>query len=176
MLYPPELLRHQVVAVGASLLLSFLGIAVLVYGLSSQDASSTGFIAFGVVALLVGLSLAWLSSSWYRRAVRLVSAGQQTDATITLVVKSDSDSTTLYAQVSAVGKIADHSLGVAVLAPRWEYQSWLDRSQSARLFIEPSSSRLMAISTQRGMLWCIPHNVAARGLGQQAMGDSTPFS
>ncbi len=159
--YPPELLRHQIVAVGASLLLSVVGIGSLVGGLRSDDSASTAFIAFGAVSLLVGPSLAWLSGSWYRRAARLVAAGRQVAAVITLFTKADSESTTLYVEVRLAENASGTPLRVAVLAPRWDYRSGLGSSLNAGLFIEPSSARLMAISTQQGMLWCIPHNVSA---------------
>jgi hypothetical protein len=160
--YPPELLRHQIVAIGASLLLSVVGMGSLVYGLRSDDSASTAFVAFGAVSLLVGPPMAWLSGSWYRRAARLVAAGQPVAAAIALFTKSDFDSATLFAEVRLVGNVAGKPLRVAVLAPRWDYRSWLGSSSlNAGLFIEPSSSRLMAISTQRGMLWCIPHNASA---------------
>jgi hypothetical protein len=163
--YPPELLRHQVVAVGASLLLSFAGVASLVHGFRSGEDSSAIFVAFGTAALPIGALLGWLSTSWYRRAAKLVSSGQQVAAIITLVAEADLESTTLYAEVGPVGKIADRSLRVAVLTPHWEYRSFLGTPLGAGLFVEPSSSRLMAISTQLGVLWCIPHNVSAKGVG-----------
>ena len=82
---------------------------------------------------------------------------------MTLLAESDSESTTLYAEVHLLSNAAA-SLRIAVLVPRWEYRSLLGKSQSAGLFIEPTTSRPMAISTQRGMLWCIPHNGSAKVL------------
>jgi hypothetical protein len=155
--YPPELLRHQIIAISSSLLMSFVGLVALVYGLRSHDSSSKIFIAFAVITLLVGLPMAWLSFFWYRRAARLVSGGQEVSGSIRLIAKSDFDSTTLYAEVITS---TSKSLRVAVLAPRWAYKEWLGNSQSAGLFVEPASSKIMAISTSQGMLWCIPHNVS----------------
>jgi hypothetical protein len=155
--YPPELIRHQTIAISTSLLMSLVGFVALGYGLRSHDSSSKIFVAFAAITLLVGLPMAWLSFFWYRRAARLVSGGQEISVSVRLIAKSDFDSTTLYAEVVTS---TSKSLRVAVLAPRWAYKEWLGSSQTAGLFVEPASSKIMAISTSQGMLWCIPHNVS----------------
>ncbi len=157
--YPPELLRHQLVAVSSSSLLTIVGIGALIYGLRIDADYATGFAAFGVVSILVGVPMAYLSTSWYRRAVMLVSSTERVPATAALVIERSFESTRVYAQVK-IG--ADHpylSRRVAVLTPTWEYTSDLGGDFPVGLIIEPSSKLLKAISTDKGMLWCIPHNV-----------------
>jgi hypothetical protein len=163
MSYPPELLRHQLVAVCSSVLLATVGVFALVYGWRSNADFAQGFMAFGVVFLLVGLPMAYLSTSWYRRAAQLATAGQGVPATVKLAAERTFDSTTLYAEVTAADECMHGPIRVAVLAPTWEYTSALGCRLPAALFIEPRSSLLKAISTERGMLWCIPHNVPFRG-------------
>jgi hypothetical protein len=46
-----------------------------------------------------------------------------------------------------------------VFIPAWEYESILGITVPALVYIEPGSSFIKAVSTSRGILWCIPHNV-----------------
>ena len=165
MTYPPELLRHQLFTVSASVLLVVVGVFAIVHGYRTDADFSNGFMAFGAFFVLVGIPMAHLTTAWYRRAANLVAAGQKTPATMKLVVERDSDSTTLYAEVALEGGIKYESARVAVLTPAWEYQSTVGMAIPVMVYIESSSSLIKAVSTSRGMLWCIPHNVPLKQLG-----------
>jgi hypothetical protein len=164
MMYPPELLRHQLVAVGTSALMVVVGVFAVVHGYRTDADFSNGFMAFGVLFVLVGIPMAYLATAWYRRAAHLVAAGQKTPATMKLVAERKFDSTTLYAEIALEGGVKYKSVRVAVLTPAWEYQSTLSIAVSALIYIEPSSSLIKAVSTSRGILWCIPHNVPLKRL------------
>jgi hypothetical protein len=156
--YPSELLRHQVIAVTAFVGLVAAGAFALVHGIRTDADYSNAFIGFGLVSLLVGIPGAYLTTAWYRKAARLVSVGNPTPATAILVAERNSDSTTLYAELALNSKTAR----VAVLTPTWEYNSILGLTMPAEVFIDSRSALIKAVSTERGMLWCIPHNVALR--------------
>ncbi len=93
---------------------------------------------------------------WYHRAAYVVSTTSPLAATATLSLESGSDSTSLYAAVSLPQSSSGHLEGITLLIPRWNVRSVLDSPLPVRLYVDPSSSRLVAISTERGMLWCMP--------------------
>jgi hypothetical protein len=163
--YPRELLRHQLFAASASVLLVVVGIFAIVHGYRSDADFANGLMAFGAFFVLVGIPMAYLTTAWYGQAAKLVVAGQKTPATMKLIVDRDSDSTSLYAEVALEGAIKYESARVAVLAPSWEYQSTVGISSPVMVYIESSSSLIKAVSTSRGMLWCIPHNLPLKLLG-----------
>lgn len=165
MAYPTELLRHQIIAVATSAVLSIAGIAALIYGLRSGGDYASGLVAYGIVSLLVGLAMAHLTFSWYRRAARLVAAGTSITAHATLIRDESMESTSLYVGISLSGSNTQLPVRVAVLTPAWDYTNMLQGSHTVALFIEPRSSKLMAVSTIHGTLWCIPHNQVFPGTG-----------
>jgi hypothetical protein len=158
MAYPPELLRHQLVAVFACVVLAIAGFFALIHGLRTNADYSNAFMGFGVVSLLVGVPGAYLTTAWFRSAARLVSEGKRTPATATLVADQQFDSTTLYIELV----VSNQTARVAVLTPAWEYTSILGISMPVEIFVASSSAIVKAISTDKGMLWCIPHNIALR--------------
>jgi hypothetical protein len=165
MTYPPELLRHQLFAVSASVLLVVVGVFSIIHGYRTDADLSDYLTVFGAFFVLIGISMGYLTTAWYRRAANLVAAGQKTPATMKLVIERDSDSTTLYAEVAFEAGINYESARVAVLTPAWEYQSTVGVAIPVMVYIESNSSMMKAVSTSRGMLWCIPHNVPLKQLG-----------
>jgi hypothetical protein len=154
--YPPELLRHQLVAVCACVVLVTAGFFALIHGFGTNADYSNAFMVFGVASLLVGIPGAYLTTAWFRGAARLVSEGKRTLATATLVADRRFDSTTLYVELV----VCNQTARVAVLTPTWEYTQILGISLPAEIFVASSSALVKAISTEKGMLWCIPHNTA----------------
>jgi cytochrome bd-type quinol oxidase subunit 1 len=163
--YPPELLRHQLFAASASVLLVVVGVFAIVQGDRTDADFANGLMALGAFFVLVGIPMTYLTTAWYRRAANLVAAGQKTPATMKLIVERDFDSTSLYAEVALEGAIKYESARVAVLVPTWEYQSTVGMVSPVMVYIESSSALIKAVSTSRGMLWCIPHNVPLKQLG-----------
>lgn len=156
--YPPELSRHQAVAVGSCLLLTLAGVIALHVGLSDAGRSSKIGILFGVVALGLSAYMVFVTTSWCRKAAQLVSAGVSFAAEVSLVSVDEFGATVLYADIVVPGRGSSIVMRRTVLTPRWDYSPALGLSQKAELFVEPGSSLPMAISTPAGMLWCLPHN------------------
>jgi hypothetical protein len=97
--YPRELLRHQLVAVSASVLLVAVGVFAFVFGYRAADDFANASMAFGALFVLIGIPLAYLATNWYRRAAYLVAAGRNTPASMRLVAERALNSTTLYAKL-----------------------------------------------------------------------------
>ena len=102
---------------------------------------------------------------WYHRAAFVVSTTSPLAATATLTLDNGSDSTSLYAAVSGPQSSSIHLERIALLIPRWNVRSVLGSSLPVRLHIDPSNSRLVAISTEHGMLWCMPTGQVVRARG-----------
>jgi hypothetical protein len=155
--YPKELFRHLAIAVGSCLLLALIGFYALVYGYQVRT-SEPVFLVLGVSMACLAIWWVWLLISWYQTAARLVREVSPLDATISLQVDSDTESTCLRVQTVLSGRLQPEQHRVAILTPSWDYQSLLGAAHPAAMFIDPKSHRVMAISTDLGVPWCIPHN------------------
>jgi len=157
MAYPAELLRHQVIAVAASGLLALLGAGVALG--AWWAGAALGFAGAGAAAFAIGLWMACLTLAWYRRAWQVVNAVPAWPATATLVAERGMDSTTLYVAVDDPRGGGRQPHRVALLVPPWDCAALLAAPAEVHLFIDPQNARLVAVATDRGMLWCLPHNV-----------------
>jgi len=172
--FPPELQRYRFMVVGSSLLLAGAGLAALVLAFSpgSENRSLIPFVAFAIVAFAVSGFGLFFAPRWYRRAADVVSGIPPVSGMATFTVEEDSDSTSLYAAVSAGDLSAPSRVRVALLFPRWDVRPLCGAPQSVRLHIDPFNSRLMAVTTTRGTLWCMPtghvlrHHSAVKKRGQ----------
>ena len=158
MSFPPELRRYRLTVIAVSLLVGGAGVVALI--VATLPATSTGsVIALGLYAIVV-LPLAtfglFFVPRWYRRAGQVVATTSPIAGVAVLTLESSSDSDSLYATVS-IPKTSTRPLKeVALLHPKWDVQSLLGSSQSVQLYVDPDGSRLVAIATDHGMLWCMP--------------------
>jgi hypothetical protein len=95
----------------------------------------------------------------------VVSTTSPLAATATLTLDNGSDSTSLYAAVSGPQSSSIHLERIALLIPRWNVRSVLGSPLPVRLHVDPSNSRLVAISTEHGMLWCMPTGQVVQASG-----------
>jgi hypothetical protein len=73
---------------------------------------------------------------------------QPVPGSATLRLESDSDSTSLYARVGA-GELA-------LIVPRWGVNALLGGPVAVDLYVNPRTSGIVALRTDRGLLWTIP--------------------
>jgi hypothetical protein len=162
--FPPELKRYRLLVVGSSLFLAGVGGVSLFLALSpgSSERSPIPFVLFAIVAFAVSAFGLFFVPRWYRRAAHIVSTTPPLPGFAILTLEADSESTALYAMVSTPDPAARPLERIALLIPRWKVQPLLGASLSVGLHIDPSSSRLMAISTEHGVLWCMPTGTVVR--------------
>lgn len=162
--FPPELSGYRFLVVGSSLLLAGAGSVALFVAFSgdSTGGSPIPFVLFALIAFAVSGFGLFFVPRWYRRAANVVATTTPWPGLATLTLETDSDSTSLYATVSTLETSARPLGHIAVLMPRWDVRPLLGASLSVDLHIEPSSSHLVAISTDRGLLWCMPTGWIAR--------------
>jgi hypothetical protein len=165
--FPPELRRYLTIVVGLSLFLACAGAVALFVAVSPN---TTG----GPVSVLMLFAVAAFSLSvfglvyvprWYRRAACVVNTAVPLPGAATLLLESESESTSLYATISRPEASAEVLDRVAVLFPRWDIRPFLGTSISVDLHVDPSTSRLMAITSKHGVLWCIPTGQVLRERG-----------
>lgn len=156
--FPPELSRYRFLVVGSSLLLAGAGGVALFIAFSADPAgrSPIPFVLFALIAFAVSGFGLFFVPRWYRRAANVVATNAPLPGLATLTLESGTDSTSLYATVSTLEPSARPLERIGLLIPRWDVRPLLGVSLTVDLHIEPSSSRLMAISTDRGVLWCMP--------------------
>jgi hypothetical protein len=156
--FPPELRRYRLIVVGASLFLAGAGAIALIAALSPDTTRRSAIVLalFAIAALAVsGFGLLFVPR-WYRRAAYVVSTAAPFPGVATLTLDSDSDSTSLYADVSTSEPSIRPLHRVALLIPRWDVRPFVGSSLEVGLHVDPGSSRLMAISSKPGVLWCMP--------------------
>jgi hypothetical protein len=150
--------KHVVLATVASVFLAGTGVFA-VYEALSQPMRRSSLVAFLVFAT-AALVTSWLGvitvPRWYRRATRLTLTGPSVPGTVILTLEADADSTSLYGAVSGAASGSEGSDRVALLMPSWDFKPLLGVALSAELYVDPSNSRLMAIATHDGYLWCVP--------------------
>lgn len=149
--FPPELKRYRYIVISASLLLGGAGAAVLFF---PPEASPTlPRLLFAMTALMMSGIGCWVMWYWYPRAVYVVATTTPRPFFASLHLNEEKF-TILYASVLL--SEYEPPVRVAVIMPRWNVRVFLNRIDTVKLYIDPSSSRLMAIATPHGMLWCIP--------------------
>jgi hypothetical protein len=140
----PNVRRHVLIATIASILVAGVGAFAAYNGFSRPI-----FYLFAAVAF----AIAWLGivtvPRWYRRSAQVTLTGPSMPGTVTLILESDSDSTALYAKVQNVDR-------VGLLIPTWDFKPLLGATLPAKLYIDPTNSRLVAIQIDDHQLWCIP--------------------
>jgi len=154
---PPELRRHCLLAIAMSLLVGGAGVGALFVAISPElsSGSPVPFVLFAIV--IIPLAAYWLFCvpRWYRRAAHVVGSTSPMAAVATFTLDTI-DSTSLYAAVSLPQSSVTPPKPVTLLCPRWNVRSVLGSALSVQLYVDPASRRLVAISTEHGMLWCIP--------------------
>ncbi len=157
MSFPLELRRYRLAVITTSLLVGGAGGFALFAAMSLESGTdSLVLVLFAIVILpLAGFGLFFVPR-WYHRAGHIVSSTSPIAAVATLTLETDSDSTSLYAAVSLPHSPTKLLKRVAVLSPKWDVRSLLGSSLSVQLYVDPASSRLVAISTENGLLWCMP--------------------
>jgi len=164
--FPPELRRYRLVVVASSLFLAGAG-GIALHAAFSPDpvgSSPIPFVLFAAVAFSVSGFALFFVPRWYRRAVHLVSTTAPLPGRATLTLEEDSESTSLFATVSTPEAPDGPMDRIALLMPRWAFRPFLGRPLVVGLHVDPSSSRLMAISTEHGLLWCMPMGCVVRPL------------
>jgi len=156
--FPPELRRYRLLVITSSLLLAGAGGLALVAALSPSRGTDSRIplVIFAIAALPVAAFGLFFVPRWYHRAAYVVATTSPLAATATLSLEAGSDSTSLYAAVSLPHISFGRMERIALLIPRWNVRSVLGSSLPVRLHVDPSNSRLVAISTEHGMLWCMP--------------------
>ena len=158
MTFPAELRRYRITVVLASLLLAAAGVVAL--GLVLTASSGTGspipFLLFAVVTLPIAAFGLVGVPRWYRRAGRIVSSTAPHPALATLSLDEGSDSTALYAEVRWSQGSAEPLHPVALVIPAWDVRPLLGLQLPVGGYVDPERSRLVALSTPQGMLWCVP--------------------
>jgi hypothetical protein len=157
MSFPIELRRYLLTAITASLLIGGAGgFALFAATALTSGTDSLVLVLVAIVFLsFAGFGLFFIPR-WYHRAGHIVSSTTPIAAVATFTLETDSDSTSLSAAVSVPHSPTKLRKQIAVLSPKWDRRALLGSSRSVQLFIDPSSSRLVAISTEKGMLWCMP--------------------
>jgi len=148
----PDLRPHVALAFVSSALLGAVGVATIAAAALGK-APVPLWAAFGLAA--VTLAVAWLGTvvnpRWYRESTRIVSSVQPLPGSARLRLEPDSDSTSLYARVEpsrAEGEIP-------LLLPRWDVRPLLDSDVPVSLYLHPRTSAVVALRTDRGLLWTI---------------------
>lgn len=162
--FPPELRRYRLVVLAASLGLASAGTAAGVIAASPTTTREAAWVlaVFAITALVVaGFGIVCVPR-WYRRAGYVVTAIPPVQSVATLLLESDSDSTSLYATVARPEDTIECMDRVALLIPQWDIHPLLGLCLPVALHVDPSTSRLMAITTQGGVLWCMPRGQRVR--------------
>lgn len=162
MLFPAELRRYGYLVVGSSLLLFAASLAAITVAFieNAQGRSSLPYAAFAAVAIPIAALGLILAPRWYRRAAYVISNFPALQAEVRFTQTKDSDSSTFYATVLVIERAIIPALSVAIVRPVWEVQQLTGLTQSVQLHVDRSTSRLMAISTPHGVVWCLPNNHA----------------
>jgi hypothetical protein len=164
--FPPELRRYRLLVITSSLLLAGAGGFALIAALLPEhtETSPIPLFLFAIAALPMAAFGLFFVPRWYHRAAHVVSTTSPLAATATLTLET-SDPNSLYADVSVPQSSPIQLERIALLIPRWNVRSVLGSSLPVGLHIDPSNSRLMAISTEHGMLWCMPTGQVIRASG-----------
>jgi hypothetical protein len=161
---PPELRRYRLIVVASSLLLAAAGSIALLVILAPDPAPRPAIplVLFAVVALAVTAYGLFFVPRWYHRAAYVISTSAPLSSVATLTLETDTESTSLYAAVSTAEASAQPLDRIALLMPRWDVRRFLDAPLAVDLYIDLSSSRLVAISSKHGVLWCMPSGHVVR--------------
>ena len=167
MSFPPELRRYRRLVITSSLLLAGAGGFALVAALSPghTETSPIPLFLFAIFTLPMAAFGLIFVPRWYHRAAFVVSTTSPLAATAILTLDNGSDSTSLYAAVSGPQSSSIHLERIALLIPRWNVRSVVGSPLPVRLHVDPSNSRLVAISTEHGILWCMPTGQVVRARG-----------
>jgi len=165
--FPPELRGYRIVVVGSSLFLAGVGAVALFVALSPNTTGGPVIflVLFAIAAFAVSVFGLVFVPRWYRRAACVVSTAVPLPGAVTLLLESDSESTSLYATITRPEASAEVLTRVSVLIPRWDVRPFLGTSLSVDLHVDPSTSRLMAITSKHGILWCMPTGQIVRDRG-----------
>jgi hypothetical protein len=158
MTLPRELRRYRLTVLLASLLLTAVGVGALALALtgSAGMAGPIPLLLFAAVTLPVALFGLIGVPLWYRRAVRIVSSTTPRPVLATLSLDEGSDSTCLDAELHGLKGAAGPLDAVALLIPTWDVRPLLGTPLDVGAYVDPERRRLVALSTPRGMLWCLP--------------------
>lgn len=150
--FPPELKRYRLIVFSASLLLGGAGVAVLLY--PPEGSPTLPRLLFAALALAMSGFGFFAVLRWYQRAAYVVATVLPRPCSASLHIDEDSDSTSLY--VSLLLSEYEAPVRVEVIMPRWDVHDFLNTVYAVNLYIDPSNTRLMAIDTPHGRLWCMP--------------------
>jgi hypothetical protein len=145
----PDLRRHVAGTFVSSALLGLVGVAVVAAAaMGRAPVPLWAALVFGAVSLAVGWLGVVVAPRHYRESSRTVASVQPVPGSATLRLESDSDSTSLYARVGA-GELA-------LIVPRWGVNALLGGPVAVDLYVNPRTSGIVALRTDRGLLWTIP--------------------
>ena len=161
----PDLRWHVTLGFVACAAVGLLGIATLV-GFATNANGFRGMpawlaIGFGLAGLGVGYIGTVVAPRWHRASSRVVGSEQGVEATVTLRLVSDSDSTSLYAQFEQQAESSLPAQEIQVIPPRWDITPLLARPISVSAYRHPVTSRIMAFDTPQGRLWSVPSGLRA---------------
>lgn len=157
----PDLRRYTVLVTVVSLGLIIAG-ALLLYGAVTgsprvEDIPVSVTLVFAAVFLVVGFVGAVLSPRWYRHATRIVNSHTPVNATVALRLESDSETTHLIADVKDIDGEPPDDTDVSMLIPRWEVEPLTGRELQLPIWCDPDTHKLLAVKTERGLIWSMPH-------------------
>jgi hypothetical protein len=157
----PELKGRVGFTVAACLTLKLLGIALLV-----AVAAQAGVVAAvpravtltaGCIFLALGTLGMTLWPRWYQRATRVVESERPVHASVRLRVESDSDSTSLFADIARIEGAALADPAVPLLLPRWPTDAVAGQRLDVSAWRDPESGKVLALETPWGRIWSMPH-------------------
>ena len=157
----PELKSRVAFTVAACLILKMLGIAMLVAVAAQADFVTVAPRSVTLIAGCVFLALGTLGMTlwprWYQRATRVVETEKPVHASVRLRVESDSDSTTLFADIAQIDGAALADPAVPLLMPRWSTAQVAGQRLDVSAWRDPGSGKVLALETPWGRIWSMPH-------------------
>lgn len=158
----PDLRRHNALVFVSSLVVGALGAFMIFAGAADlaavREVPNWILIVFGAAFLILTFVGIVLFPRWYRAATRIVASGRSTAATVKLKKELDPEFTSLTARVQSGGSTKAARGEIPLLNPRWDIEPLLDSPLRVELYVDTDRSRVMAIATDRGLLWSIPHH------------------
>lgn len=150
--FPSELKRYRRLVISASLLLGVAGAAVLFF--PPEGSPTLPRLLFATMALVMSGFGFFVILRWYQRAAYVVATVMPRNFSASLHIAKNSNYPTLYASVLL--SEYEPPVRVAVIMPHWNVREFLNTIYTVNLYVDPSNSRLMAIDTPYGRLWCMP--------------------
>ena len=157
----PDLQRYHRLAVVGGAVVAALGAIMVAGGVVEMpvvsEVPALVLIVFGAAFLVFGYLGLVLAPRWYRDASRIVATGRPVTARVTLKREQDSESTWLRARVHTGAASAAARGEISLLVPRWDVAALLDSPIQVELHVDTVRNRVVALATERGLLWSIPY-------------------